>query len=253
MNTDHRQAFTEFQARRSVMPAERPVAVVAGVGPGIGVALARRFAGGGYAVALLARDNIRVQAIAADVDGARGYACDVCDPHSVNRIFERIAADLGAPDVLLFNAGAGVFKGVEDITPDEFEAAWRVNAFGSLLCAQAVIPAMKARGSGVIIFTGATASLRGGKATAAFAPAKAAQRSLAQSMARTLWPQGIHVALMIVDGVVDLPRTREAMPDRPDTFFVGPAGVAETAWFLAHQERQAWSFEIETRPFGETW
>lgn len=235
------------------MSAERPVAVVAGVGPGIGVALARRFAGGGYAVALLARDDAKMQSIAGDIDGARGYACNVADPHSVDQTFTRITADLGAPDVLLFNAGSGVFKGVEDITPDEFEAAWRINAYGALLCALAVMPAMKARGFGAIIFTGATASLRGGKATAAFAPAKAAQRSLAQSMARTLWPQGIHVALMIVDGVVNLPRIRKAMPDRPDTFFVDPSGVAEMAWFLAHQERQAWSFEVETRPFGETW
>ena len=235
------------------MSAEKPVAVVAGAGPGNGVALARRFAAGGYSVALLARDDSRMQAMAGEIEGARGYACDVTDPHGVDRTFKKIAADLGAVDVLLFNAGSGVFKGVEDITPAEFEAAWRVNAFGSLLCAQAVIPAMNARGAGAVIFTGATASLRGGRATAAFAPAKAAQRSLAQSMARALWPRGIHVALMIVDGVVDLPRIREAMPDRPDSFFVDPAGVAQTAWFLAHQDRRAWSFEVETRPFGETW
>ncbi len=235
------------------MPAERPVAVVAGAGPGNGVALARRFAEGGYAVALLARDETKTQSMAGDIEGTRGYACDVADPHSVDRTFKKITADLGTVDVLLFNAGSGVFKGVEDITPDEFEAAWRVNAYGSLLCAQAVIPAMKAKGAGAIIFTGATASLRGGKATAAFAPAKAAQRSLAQSMARTLWPQGIHVALMIVDGVVNSPRIREAMPDRPDTFFVDPAGVAEMAWLLTHQNRQAWSFEVETRPFDESW
>ena len=109
------------------------------------------------------------------------------------------------------------------------------------------------KGAGVILFTGATASLRGNKRTAAFAPAKAAQRSLAESMARSLWPAGIHVGLMIVDGVVDLPRTRKAMPDKEDEFFVDPAGLAETAWFLAHQDRQAWSFEVEVRPFGETW
>jgi NAD(P)-dependent dehydrogenase (short-subunit alcohol dehydrogenase family) len=235
------------------MPTETRVAVVAGVGPGNGAKLARRFATGGYAVALLARDADKLEALASEIEGARGYVCDVTDPRSVDRAFKGITADLGPADVLLFNTGSGVFKGIEDITPDEFEAAWRVNAYGSLLCAQAVIPAMKTKGAGAIIFTGATASLRGGKATAAFAPAKAAQRSLAQSMARTLWPQGIHVALTIVDGVVDLPGTRRAMPEKPDSFFVNPAGVAEVAWFLVHQDRQAWSFEVEARPFGENW
>lgn len=235
------------------MSKQKPVAVVAGAGPGNGAALARRFAKGGYAVAMLARDEGKVADLARQIDGAVAYACDVGDPASISAVFERIAAELGAVDVLLFNAGSGVFKSVEEITPAEFEASWRVNAYASLLCSQAVIPAMKAKGAGVILFTGATASLRGNKRTAAFAPAKAAQRSLAQSMARSLWPAGIHVGLMIVDGVVDLPRTRKAMPDKADEFFVDPAGLAETAWFLAHQDRQAWSFEVEVRPFGENW
>jgi len=235
------------------MKEHTPVAVVAGAGPGNGAALARRFADGGYAVALLARDVRKISELAGEIDGAVAYACDVSDPASVAAVFDAITAELGIVDVLLFNAGSGVFKSVEEITPAEFEAAWRVNAYGALLCSQAVIPTMKARGSGAILFTGATASLRGGKATAAFAPAKAAQRSLAESMARTLWPVGIHVALMIVDGVVDLPGTRRAMPTKDDDFFVDPAGLAETAWFLAHQDRHAWSFEVEVRPFGENW
>jgi len=235
------------------MKEHTPVAVVAGAGPGNGAALARRFADGGYAVALLARDVRKISELAGEIDGAVAYACDVSDPASVTAVFDAITAELGIVDVLLFNAGSGVFKSVEEITPVEFEAAWRVNAYGALLCSQAVIPTMKARGSGAILFTGATASLRGGKATAAFAPAKAAQRSLAESMARTLWPVGIHVALMIVDGVVDLPGTRRAMPTKDDDFFVDPAGLAETAWFLAHQDRHAWSFEVEVRPFGENW
>jgi NAD(P)-dependent dehydrogenase (short-subunit alcohol dehydrogenase family) len=235
------------------MAKQKRVAVVAGAGPGNGAALAKRFANGGYAVALLARDGKKIADLADQIDGAVGYACDVGDAASVAAAFDAITAKLGSVDVLLFNAGSGVFKGVEEITPAEFEAAWRVNAFGSLLCSQAVIPAMKAQKSGSILFTGATASLRGGKATAAFAPAKAAQRSLAESMARTLWPAGIHVALMIVDGVVDFARTRKAMPGKDDNFFVDPAGLAETAWFLAHQDRRAWSFELEVRPFGENW
>lgn len=235
------------------MKKPKPVAVVAGAGPGNGAALARRFASGGYAVALLARDRAKIAELAGEIDGATAYTCDVSDAASVAAAFDTITTELGAVDVLLFNAGSGVFKSIEEISPAEFEAAWRVNAYGSLLCSQAVIPAMKARGAGAILFTGATASLRGGRTTAAFAPAKAAQRSLAESMARTLWPAGIHVGLLIVDGVVDLPGTRRAMPDKPDDFFVDPAEMAETAWFLAHQSRRAWSFEVEARPFGETW
>lgn len=234
------------------MSERKRVAVVAGVGPGNGTALAKRFAEGGYAVALLARNVSQIEGLAEEI-GGKAYACDVGDPDSVSMAFGAIEVDLGPVDVLLFNAGSGVFKSVEEITPADFEAAWRVNAYGALLCAQEVIPGMKARGSGAIIFTGATASLRGSSHTAAFAPAKAAQRSLAQSMARSLWPLGIHVALLIVDGVVDMPRTREAMPDKDDDFFVDPAGLAETAWFVVHQNRRAWSFEVEVRPFNERW
>ena len=149
------------------MKKRKPVAVVAGAGPGNGAALARRFADGGYTVALLARNVAKIADLADDIDGAVAYACDVSDPASVAAAFDTITAELGAVDVLLFNAGSGVFKSVEEITPAEFEAAWRVNAYGSLLCSQAVIPAMKARGSGAILFTGATASLRGGRTTAA--------------------------------------------------------------------------------------
>jgi len=103
------------------------------------------------------------------------------------------------------------------------------------------------------VIIGATASRRGGAGAAAFAQAKAAQRALAESMARQLWPQGIHVALIIIDGIVDLPRTRAQRPDKPESFFVQPAAVAESAWWLTRQTRSAWSFEIEARPFGETW
>lgn len=235
------------------MKNTKPVVVVAGAGPGNGAALAKRFAEGGYAVALLARHVAKIQELADSIGGASAYACDVSDPQSVTSALAEVTADLGQVDVLLFNAGSGVFESVEEISPEAFEAAWRVNAYGALLCSQAVIPQMKKRGSGAIIFIGATASLKGGKTTAAFAPAKAAQRSLAQSMARSLWPAGIHVGIIIIDGIVDLPGTRRAMPDKADDFFVDANGVAENAWHLVHQDRRAWSFEVEARPFGETW
>lgn len=231
----------------------KPVAVVAGAGPGNGAALARRFAEAGYAVALLARGRDALAAFESEIASTRGYPCDVGDAASVERAFTAIRSELGEVDTLLYNAGSGVFADVEAITPDQFEQAWRVNAYGALLCAREVIPGMKARRSGNIIFIGATASRRGGIRSAAFAPAKAAQRSLAESMARKLWPEGVHVALIIIDGIVDLPRTRKAMPNRPDDAFVDPAGVAEIAYQLCRQDRRAWSFEVEARPYTETW
>ena len=231
----------------------RPVAVVAGAGQGNGAALARRFADAGYAIALLARSRDSLDPIVAEIGGARGYPCDVGDASAVATAFARIRAELGAVDALLYNAGSGVFADVESITPQQFEQSWRVNALGALLCSQQVIAPMKANGRGSIVFIGATASRRGNVQTAAFAPAKAAQRSLAESMARTLWPAGIHVSLIVVDGVVDLPRTRRALPERPDDAFVDPAGVAEIAFELTRQQRRAWSFEVEARPYGEKW
>jgi NAD(P)-dependent dehydrogenase (short-subunit alcohol dehydrogenase family) len=235
------------------MTTKSRVAVVAGVGPGNGAALSKRFAEAGYAVAMLARNRSSLERLAAEIDGARAYACDVTSPTSVAHCFAAVRAELGPVEALLYNAGSGVFADIETITSEQFEQSWRVNAFGALLCAKQVIPDMKAARSGSIVFIGATASRRGGPRSAAFAPAKAAQRSLAESMARSLWPAGIHVSLIVVDGIVDLPRTRQMMRDKPDSFFIKPSAVAETAYRLACQDPSAWSFEVEARPFGESW
>lgn len=233
--------------------APRPVAVVAGAGPGNGQAIAKRFSAAGYAVALLARDAGKLESLAAEIDNARSYACDVGNEASVERAFASIKQDFGEVEALLYNAGSGVFADVEEITPDQFEAAWRVNAFGALLCSKQVIPAMKARGKGSIIFTGATASLRGNVKTAAFAPAKAAQRSLAQSMARALWPQGIHVALIILDGMVAKPGIEAFAKDKPVEALVDPNALAQTVFDLTQQSARGWSFEVEVRPALEKW
>ena len=233
--------------------SSKPVCAVVGVGPGNGAALARRFSKEGYAVALLARSTDLGQKLAAELPDARAYACDVADAKSVRQAFAAIATDLGEVDVVAYNAGSGTWGTIEDISPEAFENAWRVNALGLLQVSQAVIPAMKRKGAGSIVVVGATASRRGMPRTTAFAPAKAAQRSLAEAMARHLWPAGIHVSLIILDGVVDLERSRAAMPDKPDAFFIKPDDVADTAWWLTRQPRSAWSFEVEARPFGEKW
>ena len=175
------------------------------------------------------------------------------DAASVAQVFAAIGREMGSVHTLVFNAGSGTWGNVEDIDAAAFEGAFRVNALGLLLAAKQVIPAMKRQGGGNIVVIGATSSRRGVARTAAFAPAKAAQKSLAESMARHLWPQNIHVSLIIVDGVVDLPRTRAMMKDKPDDFFIAPDDLADTAFHLTTQPRSAWSFEVEARPFRENW
>jgi NAD(P)-dependent dehydrogenase (short-subunit alcohol dehydrogenase family) len=229
------------------------VCAVVGVGPGNGAALGRRFAREGHAVALLARSTATSGPLAASLADARAYSCDVTDAHSVTQAFELIEREMGPVRTLLYNAGSGTWGTVEDIKPDVLENSLRVNALGLLVTAQRVIPGMKSLGGGNIVIIGATSSRRGLARTAGFAPGKAAQKSLAESMARHLWPQNIHVSLIIIDGVVDLPRTRAMLKDKPDDYFVAPDDVADLAYHLTVQPRSAWSFEVEARPFKENW
>lgn len=232
------------------MSNRNPVAAVVGAGSGNGTALARRFAEAGYRVAALARKQDTLDAVTKEVASAAGYLCDVAEPDSVAAAFAAVRRELGDIDTLLYNAGSGLFQDIEATTPEQFEQSWRVNALGGFLCAREVMPAMKKAGAGNIIFVGATASRRGGPRTAAFAAAKAAQRSLAESLARALWPSGVHVALIIIDGVVDAPAARSVLSSDA---LVKPAALAETAFQLCRQDRSAWSFEVEARPFAEKW
>lgn len=235
------------------MVDKAPVCAVVGVGPGNGEALARRFSADGYAVALAARRAELTSRLAGELPRAKAYACDVADANSVETAFGQIRADLGDVEVLVFNAGSGVWGTIEEVSPEDFERSWRVNTLGLFLTAKQAIPAMRRVSRGAIIVIGATASRRGVAGTAAFAPAKMAQRGLAESMARHLWPAGIHVALIIVDGVVGGPVTRSRFANRAEDTFIAPAGVADIAASLVRQERSAWSFEVEARPFSEKW
>src|SRR5215470_6679588 len=228
-------------AGEEVRTMPSPVCAITGVGPGNGAAFTRCFAKAGYRVAMLARSEDRLRDLAAAIPNSKGYAVDVADAESVRAGFARIRAELGPVDVLLYNAGSGAFGDFQHTTPDLFEYAWRVNALGLLLCGQAVVPDMLAAGRGAVIVTGATASLRGGANFAAFAPAKAAQRALAQSMSRSLGPQGVHVALVIVDGVIDIPATRGMLPNRPTEAFLSPDAIADTVFHLVQQPRSAWT------------
>lgn len=233
--------------------SKAPVCAVVGVGPGNGEAFARRFAADGYAVALLARRAELTSKLAAELPRAKAYPCDVAAEASVDAAFAKIRADLGDVDVLIFNAGSGVWGNVEEVKAEDLERSWRINTLGLFLAARQAIPAMRRRGQGAIIVVGATASRRGAAGAAAFAQGKMAQRALAESMARHLGPSGIHVALIVVDGVVGGPVTRARFADRPNDAFIDPAGVAAIAASLIKQDRSAWSFEVEARPYKEKW
>jgi NAD(P)-dependent dehydrogenase (short-subunit alcohol dehydrogenase family) len=229
------------------------VCVVTGVGPGTGVACVRKFAAEGYRVAMLARSAEKLEALAAEIPGAHPYPTDVTVAANVAATFARVRHELGRVEVLIHNAGNAVFGDVLTVTAEQLEDAWRVNVLGLFLCAREAIPDMQAEGHGTILVTGATASLRGSIPMAAFAPAKGAQRLLAQSMARRLGPDGIHVALAVIDGVIDMPVTRGFLPDRPDHFFLQPSAIADAYFAVAGQDRSAWTFEFDLRPFGEKW
>ncbi len=231
----------------------KPLCVIAGVGPGNGLAFCNRFAGEGYRVALLARSLERMQEYAAGHDDIHPFACDLSDPGAIESTFGDIEASLGVPDVVIYNAGSGVFGSPMDTTLTDFEDAWRINALGLLSVARTVAPGMLERGSGSLLVTGATASLRGGANFAAFSSAKAAQRNLAQSLARSLGPQGVHVALVIVDGIIDMPRTREMFPDLPDAAYMQPDDIAEAYYHLSQQKPSAWTFELDLRSHNEKW
>jgi NAD(P)-dependent dehydrogenase (short-subunit alcohol dehydrogenase family) len=235
------------------MDKTRPVAVVTGVGPGTGAAIMRRFAEGGYAVAMIARDRARLARLESEIPSARAYPCDVTDVSKLQSTLDAIAAELGAPKVLVHNAVGGAFGNFMDIEPEVLNRNFQINTMALLHLARRLVPAMIKAGEGAIIATGNTSAQRGKAGFAGFAPTKAAQRILAESMARHLGPQGVHVAYLVIDAVIDLEWTRKRFPDARDDYFIKPAAIAEEVWHLAHQDRSAWSFNAEVRPFGESW
>lgn len=231
----------------------KPVCVIVGVGSGNGASFARKFAGEGYNVAMLSRNIDYLQQLEEEIPNSKAYQYDVTAIDKAAEVFSRIESKMGAISVLVYNAGAGAFNNIEDADIDSFQRAWEVNTRGLFVVAKQVIPQMQKLSGGSMVIIGATASIKGGANFTPFASAKAAQRSLAQSMARYLDPQKIHVSYIIVDGVIDLDRTRKAMPDKPDDYFINPDHLAQSVWFLTQQQPSAWTFELDLRPFGEKW
>lgn len=229
------------------------VCVVLGVGAGNGEALVRRFCQEGFQVAMLARSKAYMEELEVSLTDAHAFPCDLMEPAQIASVMAAIERKLGPVSVMLYNAGGGAFKSVEDASLEDFEANWRINVQGLVAATKAALPQLRQHPSASIVVTSASAATRGRANTAPFASAKAAQRSLAQSLARQLGPEKIHVANVVIDGVVDLPRTRKMLPDKPDGFFVQPSAVADAVWHLCQQDPSAWTHELDIRPFGETW
>ncbi|MDF0600519.1 SDR family NAD(P)-dependent oxidoreductase [Psychromarinibacter sp. C21-152] len=229
------------------------VCAIIGHGPGLGRAYARAFHGAGYDLALLSRSGAGLDD-AGERPAVAAYPCDAGDAEALTAALERVERDLGPVDVLIHNADIARFGALEEIAADQFEQSWQVAALGLFAAARLLGPRMAERGAGTILVSGATASLRGNVWTTAFAPAKAAQRVLAQSLAKQLGPRGVHVAYLVIDGVIDTEDTRTNFaPDAPDDFFLQPDRIAEAALMLTRQHRSAWTFELDLRPFGEKW
>lgn len=230
-------------------------AIISGVGPGLGASLARKFAKEGCSVGLLARSPDYIESLAQELNegGANALAIstDITQPNQVADSFAKIRNQLGSVDVLVNHAGNAAWKTFTDLTPDEFEQSWRVCAFGSFLCSQNALPDMLARGSGTILFTGATSAIRGRDAASAFSSAKFAVRGLAWSLAREVGPEGIHVAHVIIDGVIDTPGLESDPSDDADEPLLDPDAIAQTYWSLVLQDKSAWSFEVDLRPHNE--
>ncbi len=232
----------------------KPVCLITGVGDGTGAALARRFAEGGYRVAMLARNRERLEALEKELPNAKAYACDIGDLESLLATVEAVRSEMGTPSVLVHNAVSATFKTFLEADPEDLERNFRVNTTSLLYLARALAPDMVEAGHGVIIVTGNTAALRGTPTYAVFAPTKAAQRILAQSLARDLGPKGVHVAYITIDASIDTPWTRDRFhPDKPDDFFSKPEAIAEEVFHVAHQDRSTWAFDLVIRPFAEKW
>jgi NAD(P)-dependent dehydrogenase (short-subunit alcohol dehydrogenase family) len=232
---------------------EKPIVVVTGVGPGTGAAIVKRFSAGGFRVVALARSTELINRLAQELPDVEAMTCDVSDESQVRTVISDAKRRFGPAEVLIHNAVGGGWGNFREIDPKMLKGNFEVNVMGLLYLAREVAPDMIDRGKGAILMTGNTSSIRGRANFAGFAPTKAAQRILAESIARDMGPRGIHVAYVLIDAVIDTPRMRARMSDKPDEFFIKPAAIADELYHLYGQDRSAWSFLTELRPFRENW
>ena len=231
------------------MTASPSIALIVGAGDGLSASLARKLAARGTTVVLAARDVTKLAFLAKEI-GAGTIACDASQADTVAALFETLAAQFGPPDIVVYNASGRTRGPIADLDPVEVERAIAVTAFGGFLVGRQAARAMLGRGRGTILFTGASASIKGFAQSAPFAMGKFALRGLAQSMARELGPKGIHVAHVVIDGAIRTARNPDAA-DAPDGH-LDPDAIAETYLALIAQPRSAWTHELEVRPWTET-
>jgi len=233
--------------------SDKPIAIVTGVGPGTGSAIVRRFAAEGFRVIAMARSPDRIGALEAELTDTHAMICDVSSESQVRDAVANIRKSYGSPNVLIHNAVGGGWGTFLEIEPKMLDRNFQVNVMGLLYLARELAPDMIKAGSGTILVTGNTSAIRGKANFAGFAPTKAAQRILSESIARDLGPRGIHVAYVLIDAVIDVPRMRDRLPEASDEFFIKPSAIADELWHLYGQDRSAWSFLTEIRPFAEKW
>ena len=239
----------------------KKVALIVGAGDSLGAALARRFAGEGFAVALSRRHGDKLAGLVAEIEGAGGqahaYGSDARDEDQVAELIAAVERDIGPIEIAVHNIGANVQFGITETTTRVFFKVWELACKSAFLIGREVAGPMLARGRGTILFTGATASVRGAAGYAAFAAGMHGKRALAQAMARELSPKGIHVAHIVIDGPIDTPFTRERFADlvaeRPEDGILAPDDIAVNYWNLYKQPRSAWTFELDLRPWVEPW
>ena len=229
------------------------VALITGVGPGTGSSIARRFSKGGYKIAMIARDKERLKKLEDELEGSKGYSCELRNPEYLYNTIDEIIEDFGCPDVFVHNAVRGTRGNFLEFTPDELQSNFDINVLALHRIAQKVAPEMIKNKSGAIIVTGNTSAHRGKANFGGTASTKAAQKILTESFARYLNPKGVHVAYITIDAAIDLEWTRKAWPDKPDEFFILPNDIADEVWHIAHQAKSAWTFDHWLRPFGENW
>ena len=238
------------------MSDTRPICMITGLGEGTGGYTAKKFSKEGYRIAMLARSAERLERFEKELEGSKGYVCDVSNIDHLKETCSQIKKDMGSPEVLIHNAVKGNFEKLLDGKPEWLEENFRINTTSLMYLAHELIPDMIKSKRGVIIVTGNTAAKRGIANTPYFAPTKAAQRILAQSLARDFGPKGIHVAYLMVDASINTPWTRtriEKQINQPDIIFAQPEDIANEIFHIAHQERSAWSFDVEIRPDIEEW
>ena len=238
------------------MSNTRPICMITGLGEGTGGYTAKKFSKEGYRIAMLARSAERLERFEKELEGSKGYICDVSNIDHLKETCSKIKNEMGSPEVLIHNAVKGNFEKLLDGKPEWLEENFRINTTSLMYLAHELIPDMIKSKKGVIIVTGNTAAKRGIANTPYFAPTKAAQRILAQSLARDFGPKGIHVAYLMVDASINTPWTRtriEKQINQPDIIFAQPEDIANEIFHIAHQERSAWSFDVEIRPDIEEW